>query len=219
MTSLMTDIVTNFFDRIFDGPLFSNGAHFWLMVAGVAVVVVLARRIRILGTLLTIGLLAVSVALFTERASFDPGLDRIAKAFNLDDQGQQVIGREMRVAMSRDGHFWVRVKVGGTEQRMLVDSGATVTALSANVAKAMGLKVEQPVFPVVLQTANGAINAQTATIPELRIGNVVARDLPVVVSPAFGDLSVVGMNFLSRLKSWRVEGRTLILEPHHPQAT
>ncbi len=72
-------------------------------------------------------------------------------------------------------------------------------------------------FPVVLKTANGSINAQTATIPELRIGNVVARDLPVVVSPAFGDMSVVGMNFLSRLKSWRVEGQTLILEPHHPQ--
>lgn len=37
--------------------------------------------------------------------------------------------------------------------------------------------------------------------------------LPVVVSPAFGDTDVLGMNFLSRLKSWRVEGDTLILEP------
>ena len=26
------------------------------------------------------------------------------------------------------------------------------------------------------------------------------------------------MNFLSKLESWRVEGRTLILVPHHPQA-
>jgi len=25
------------------------------------------------------------------------------------------------------------------------------------------------------------------------------------------------MNLLSRLASWRVEGRTLILVPHHPQ--
>jgi len=25
------------------------------------------------------------------------------------------------------------------------------------------------------------------------------------------------MNFLSKLESWRVEGRTLILVPHHPQ--
>ena len=39
----------------------------------------------------------------------------------------------------------------------------------------------------------------------------------MVVSPAFGETDVLGMNFLSRLKSWRVEGSTLILEPHHPQ--
>ncbi|MEN2785958.1 TIGR02281 family clan AA aspartic protease [Sphingomonas qilianensis] len=209
----MTDILTSLANA------FNANPHFWWIVAGVAVLVILARRFRILGTLLTIGLIAVSLALFTQRANFDPGLDGVAKALNLDDSSQRVVGREMRVPMARDGHFWVRVKVGDTEQRMLVDSGATVTALSSNVAQAMGLKVETPLVPVVLRTANGSINAQTATIPELRIGNVVARDLPVVVSPAFGELSVVGMNFLSRLKSWRVEGKTLILEPHHPQTT
>ncbi|WP_260599856.1 retropepsin-like aspartic protease family protein [Sphingomonas endolithica] len=205
----MNDIVTTF----------TSIPNFWLIVAGVAVLVVLARRIRILGMLMTIGLIAVSIALFTQRASFDPGLDTVAKAFNLGDQGQQVVGKEMRVPMARDGHFWVRVKVADIEQRMLVDSGATVTALSSDAARAMRLKIKTPLFPVVLQTANGSINAQTAVIAELRIGNVVARDLPVVVSPAFGEMSVVGMNFLSRLKSWRVEGKTLILEPHHPQAT
>jgi aspartyl protease family protein len=25
------------------------------------------------------------------------------------------------------------------------------------------------------------------------------------------------MNFLSKLQSWRVEGQTLVLVPHHPQ--
>jgi aspartyl protease family protein len=39
----------------------------------------------------------------------------------------------------------------------------------------------------------------------------------VVVSPAFGDTDVLGMNFLSRLKSWRVEDGVLVLVPHHPQ--
>jgi aspartyl protease family protein len=71
--------------------------------------------------------------------------------------------------------------------------------------------------PVVMQTANGSVTAQTAVAPELRIGNVVARDLPVVISPAFGDMNVLGMNFLSRLKSWRVEDGVLVLVPHHPQ--
>jgi aspartyl protease family protein len=54
-------------------------------------------------------------------------------------------------------------------------------------------------------------------VEELRIGNIVARRLAVVVSPAFGNTEVIGMNFLSRLESWRVEGGSLILVPHHPQ--
>ena len=39
----------------------------------------------------------------------------------------------------------------------------------------------------------------------------------VVSAPGLSDLDVLGMNFLSKLESWRVEGRTLILVPHHPQ--
>jgi aspartyl protease family protein len=70
---------------------------------------------------------------------------------------------------------------------------------------------------VMIRTANGTIAAQSTRADELRMGNIVARDLGVIVSPAFGDTHVLGMNFLSRLESWRVEGRTLILKPHHPQ--
>jgi aspartyl protease family protein len=40
-----------------------------------------------------------------------------------------------------------------------------------------------------------------------------------VTSPGLGDLDVLGMNFLSKLQSWRVEGRTLVLVPHHPQSS
>jgi aspartyl protease family protein len=92
-----------------------------------------------------------------------------------------------------------------------------VTALSAQTAAEAGVEVRDSPFPVVLRTANGTVNAQTGTIKELRFGTIVARELAVVVSPAFGDTDVIGMNFLSRLKSWRVEGQTLILEPNHPQ--
>ncbi len=100
---------------------------------------------------------------------------------------------------------------------MLVDSGATLTALSSATAEAAGAEARMPAFPVVLNTANGMIRAETARVDSLRIGTIRADKMPVVVSPAFGETDVLGMNFLSRLKSWRVEGSTLILEPHHPQ--
>jgi aspartyl protease family protein len=165
-------------------------ALFWLVVFGVGAVVI------------------------GQRARFDPAVARLAEALDLD--GQQVVGDEVRIRMAPDGHFWARARINGVERRMLVDSGATVTALSTSTAADAGLKVHDSLFPMLVQTANGSVTAKVSAVDELRLGDVGARDLPVVVSPAFGDTDVLGMNFLSRLRSWRVEGRTLVLTPHHP---
>ncbi len=192
----------------------------YIVAAAVVAVILLARRVPFLGGLVRLatwgGLALLLVAVLGERAMFDPYLARIATFLKLEDQ--RVVGDTMRIKMSPDGHFWIRVRMGKVDRRMLVDSGATVTAISTDTAAAAGLKLGDGIVPVLLRTANGTVQAQTGTIPELTLGNIVARDLPVVVSPAFGDINVVGMNFLSRLKSWRVEENTLILEPHHPQA-
>ena len=181
---------------------------------------IVARRVpllRVVTMLATWGaLFALLLFVVAQRGRFDPYLTRVAGMLRLNDQ--QVVGKEVRIRMSGDGHFWAKVTIAGVERRMLIDSGATVTALSADSASAAGLKVAKPIFPLLIRTANGQISADTATVPELRLGNVVARDLSVVVSSAFGETDVLGMNFLSRLKSWRVEGRTLILTPHNPQS-
>lgn len=119
--------------------------------------------------------------------------------------------------MSADGHFWADATVNGVSRRMLIDSGATVTAISEETAAAASVEADVGPVPVVMRTANGLAQARTGTVGELRLGTIVARELKVVVSPALGDMDVIGMNLLSKLASWRVEGRTLILVPHHPQ--
>ena len=126
---------------------------------------------------------------------------------------QHVDGRKTRIAMGEDGHFHADVVVNGVKRTMLVDSGATTTALSEATAKAAGIALDERPFPVLLDTANGSITAQAATARTIDVGSIRMTDLAVVVSPAFGDTDAIGMNFLSRLGSWRVEGRTLILEP------
>lgn len=130
---------------------------------------------------------------------------------------QQVSGEETRVPIARDGHFWVKATLNGVPQRLLIDTGATVSAISPEVADAARVKPQPMRQPILLRTANGTVAAQLVTIGEIRIGNVVARDLDAVVAPGMQGTSVLGMNFLSRLASWRVEGHTLILAPHHPQ--
>jgi len=117
------------------------------------------------------------------------------------------------VPLSPDGHFWARAQIGGVERRMLVDTGATVTAISSRTAAEAGIEVREGLVPVVMQTANGTTLARPATVERLDIGGIAARDLPVVVSPALGRVDILGMNFLMGLESWRVENRTLILTP------
>jgi aspartyl protease family protein len=193
----------------------------WIAIAiGVFFGLALLQRIPVVGGLIrlaiTVSLIGVAVLMLSERMPFDPMLASIADRFNMG--GQKVEGKEVRIRMAPNGHFFADVTLNGVKRRMLIDSGATVTALSTGTAAAAGLETEKGLMPVMIQTANGAVQARTATVPELRLGNIVARDLNVVVSPAFGKVDVIGMNLLSKLKGWRVEGKTLILVPHHPQA-
>jgi len=125
----------------------------------------------------------------------------------------QVSGRETRIALSDDGHFWVRAMVNGVPRRFLIDTGATYTTLSPASAQTADVAVDDNPRTIALNTANGASTGAMASINELKVGNVVARKLDVVVAPGLGDTNVLGMNFLNRLAGWRVEGKHMILVP------
>lgn len=194
--------------------------HLAIYAVGGALIILLLQRIPVLGRLIrfaiSLGLLAFLIFVLLQQAPYQPELSRLTSSLGLDDQ--RVSGRELHVKMAPDGHFWVLASINGVKRRMLIDSGATVTALSEQTASAAGVKTGTNLAPVMLRTANGVAPARTGSIDELKIGNIVARNLKVVSAPGLGELDVLGMNFLSKLQSWRVEGNTLALVPHHPQA-
>lgn len=229
-TPVSTDTHGSDYSKTLHSPLFQDLSIFplpnlgqphtvYLVLGIVVVVLVVARRIPIVRGLVNIGMTLVLVGLLfvavDQRRQFDPYVGKIARFLKIEDQ--QVVGGEVRIRMSPDGHFWARAKLNGVERRLLIDSGATITAISEKTAEDAGIDARIGVVPIVLQTANGSIAAKTGRIAQLKLGAIVARDLQVVVSPAFGNTNVLGMNFLSRLASWRVEENTLILVPHHPQ--
>jgi len=193
--------------------------HLAIYAVGVALIIMILQRIPYVGRLVrfafSLGLLAFVIFILLSQAPYNPELSRITSSLGFDDQ--RVTGKELHVAMASDGHFWVVASLNGVKRRMLIDSGATVTAISEATSRQANVEVGTGLTPVVLRTANGAAQAETGKIDELRVGNIVARNLAVVTSPGLGSLDVLGMNFLSKLQSWRVEGRTLILVPHHPQ--
>ncbi len=195
--------------------------HLAFYAIAAALLIMLLQRIPYVGRVIrfafSLGLLAFLIFVLLQQAPYQPELSSITQRLGLDDQ--QVVGKELRVRMSPDGHFWAVASINGIKRRMLIDSGATVTAISASTARMAGVDSGTGITPVVLRTANGMAPAETGSIEELRVGNIVARNLRIVTSPGLGNIDVLGMNFLSRLESWRVEGRTLVLVPHKPHAT
>ena len=172
---------------------------------------------RIVRTLVSVGLLAVCLLMLAQQAPYDPNLSQVMNRIGLDSQ--EVAGDTIRIRMAADGHFWARAEINGVRRRMLIDSGATITALSKDTARSAGVQSEQGLLPVMMQTANGTIRTETGTIDHLTIGGMEARKLKVIVSPSLGDVDILGMNFLTQLASWRVEGRTLVLEPKKSTAS
>ena len=173
----------------------------------------LGRAMRTGGNLALVAVVAMTV-LQVARLS-NPALDLALPQVGMPEQ--RVEGGETRVPMAEDGHFWVEALVNGSPRRFLVDTGATLTAVSDELAAESGVEPSPGRMPVRLRTASGTMTARMATLDDLAFGNIVARDLDAVIAPGIGGLNVLGMNFLSRLKSWRVEDGELVLVPHHPQ--
>ncbi|WP_336986115.1 retropepsin-like aspartic protease family protein [Altererythrobacter aquiaggeris] len=180
---------------------------------------VLIRKGFVLGRFIragsTLALIAIMLTVVLQLARFDPRFDMVMPESMA--ARQQVTGGETRITLAPDGHFWLRASVNGEPVKFMVDTGATLTALSQGAADRAGLEPRRGGIPIRLNTANGAVAAQLSTIDELRFGNVAARGLDVVIAPNLGETNVIGMNLLTRLASWRVEGQTMILVPGNPE--
>jgi len=180
---------------------------------------VMLRRVPALGRLMrtasTLALMGILVLVVLQLSRMDARFDLAVPEVGLPEQ--VVEGDETRVRRAPDGHYWLRAEINGHPANFLVDTGATLTAVSTETAAAAGLEPRNTGLPVRMQTANGAVTADLTSIDELRFGNVVARGLDAVIAPGLGPTNVIGMNFLSRLASVRLEGEMMILVPHNPQ--
>jgi aspartyl protease family protein len=125
---------------------------------------------------------------------------------------EAVSGGVTRIRMSDDGHFHVRAKVNGQAIEFLIDSGATTTGLNEDAARRANVEPNSSI-DIPIDTANGTVLVSTARIGLLEVGNIRQTEARAIIGKSFGDTNVLGMSFLSQLKSWKVEGRTLTLEP------
>jgi len=110
-----------------------------------------------------------------------------------------------------DGHFHLRAIVDGTTLPFLVDTGASSIVLSPGAAQRMGIDLTKLSFSVTTRTANGIGQAARILIREIRVGPISLRNIPALVYKAPMSESLLGISFLSQLKSYAVTGETLTL--------
>jgi len=183
----------------------------YIIMAMVLVLSALMSRREPIAKLLTmllawVAIFAAGFVLFTFRDNFGWVAQRL-KAEAVGTPVQQ--GRETRIPMAIDGHFWVDAKVNGEPVRFLIDSGATMTTIDRQTARRVGVAVS-PRADQVVRTGNGIIRVSSGRAEQIEVGGIARKDLGLQIAE-HDNLNVLGMNFLSSLSRWGVEGRWLIL--------
>jgi aspartyl protease family protein len=155
-----------------------------------------------------VAIFAAGFVLFT----FRDDLGWVAQRLRAEATGAPVQqGETIRIPMAIDGHFWVEGAINGEPVKFLVDSGATMTTIGSETAERAQVAVS-PGRDQLVRTGNGVVRVASARADRLAIGSIKRDGLRLHVADG-EDLNVLGMNFLSSLERWGVEGRWLVLQP------
>jgi aspartyl protease family protein len=136
-----------------------------------------------------------------------------AGGFHKTPLESQYIYAATALKSGQNGHYFVTADINGRSVKVLVDTGASAVALSYEDAKTIGLRPNTLNFDVPVSTANGVANAASVMLDKIVIDGVRVTDVQGMVMPR-GAMSgsLLGMSFLSKLSSFRVEDGTLYLK-------
>ncbi|WEX77523.1 TIGR02281 family clan AA aspartic protease [Sinorhizobium numidicum] len=122
------------------------------------------------------------------------------------------IGKAIALEADGAGHFFGTFRINGRPERGLVDTGASTIAINASAARRFGISVASLAFDARAQTANGIVEAAYVKLDRVEIGGISLKDVDAMVLPDKAlSGTLVGMSFLNRLSSYRVEGGALHL--------
>ncbi len=113
---------------------------------------------------------------------------------------------------NNSGHFVARGAIGSASVTFLIDTGATDIVLANTDAANAGIKTGKLHYSIPVSTANGMTTSARATIGNISIGPIKYENITVMVARK-NDLqtSLLGMNFINRLRSFEIRGDRMIL--------
>lgn len=148
---------------------------------------------------------------FTEVADAgDMGDSRLTSSSS-NSNGTGGWGGETTLERDSDGHFYADVTVDGRDYRMLVDTGASVVALTGADAASMGLLWDESDLSVVAQGASGPVEGVHTQIDTLALGDHEARQVAAIIVPEGLTVSLLGQSFLQTLGTVEMSGDAMVI--------
>ena len=115
---------------------------------------------------------------------------------------------EVKLVGNRQGHFIASGTINQLPVQFMLDTGATDVAIPASVARQLTL---QRGMPVQISTANGRSEGYRTQLEQLKLGDIVLRDVRAVVAPGLdGDQVLLGMSALRQLEFTQRSGNMLL---------
>lgn len=123
------------------------------------------------------------------------------------------LGTLVELKAGRNGHFNTEAEINGRDIAVMVDTGATIVALSYEDAERAGIYLSQSDFTRAVSTANGVARIAPVTLDRVTIGDITVRNVPAAVAePGRLTTSLLGMSFLSRLSRFDMRAGVLVLQ-------
>ncbi len=110
-----------------------------------------------------------------------------------------------------DGHFYADAYVDGQPLRLLVDTGASIVALTGRDAEAMGLYWTEDSLRPIGRGASGIVYGLPVRLDRMEVGGLEARDVEAAIIPEGLDVSLLGQSFLSRIDNVDIRGDEMTL--------
>jgi len=120
-------------------------------------------------------------------------------------------GSSTSISKSTDGHFWVEAQVNSSSVRFLVDTGASVVALTPLDAQLSGIDLRKLKYTAPINTASGQVMAAPVRLSKISVGNVSVRNVRAVVIDKGLPHSLLGMSYLGELQTVEVSKGAMIL--------
>lgn len=111
-----------------------------------------------------------------------------------------------------DGHFWALANVEGQFIKVMVDTGASTVALTAEDARKIGYDPDTLDYRYTIGTAGGEVMGAYIQLESIKIGDVRIENVDAMVLREGLKQSLLGMSFLKELYAMEFRGDTLILK-------